>query len=254
MANVAIIGKKGSRAKKDILTNTDVRLYKGQKTDVIVNYGLAGQKLRALFRRYPKANRTSIINKHIGLSKYQAVIEAEQIGVRVPDSKLSLPPGTRLSNWIEKKFHSSQGKGIIQARSRKRLASKYYQKRVRNRKFELRVHAFLWVPTDEWALYKRHGPADQIAWNFHQGGHFQTVHYPNKYKIFLEAKEASVKVLKQRNMAFGAVDFIVDEDDRVFFIEINSSPGFTPLSEHVYFDAMDRLIAMSAVKARKYGR
>jgi D-alanine-D-alanine ligase-like ATP-grasp enzyme len=42
-------------------------------------------------------------------------------------------------------------------------------------------------------------------------------------------------------MSFGAVDFIVDENHEIYFIEINSAPGFTELSEHIYVDAFDRL-------------
>ena len=254
MASVSIVGKKGSKSKLAIVHNTGLSLYRGGKTDVIVNYGLAGEKLESFLRRHPASRNTPVINRFIGAPKYRAVKDAEATGILVPESKLSLSRTDRLSDWIEKRVHSSQGKGICVARGKGRLTGKYYQKMISDRRFELRVHAFMWVPPDEWRLHKRRGPEDQIAWNYHQGGHFQTVRQPNKFKVFLEAKEISKKILEMRNMAFGAVDLIVDNDMRVYFIEVNASPGFTELSQGIYIDAMNRLTAMSAREARKLGR
>ena len=253
MASVCIVGKKGSAAKLTIARETPITLYKKTKSpDAIVNYGLVGA---ALTRALPKnvLTGTPIINKYIGRSKYLSVKDAEQAGILVPESRLSLPASAKLSDWIEKKLHSYQGKGIQQARGRGKIASKYYQKMVKNRRFELRVHAFSWLPVDEWILHKRMGPSDQIAWNFHQGGHFQSVHYPDKYKVFKEAKDVAEKILKIRSMAFGAVDLIVDNDMQVFFIEINSSPGFTEFSAPIYIKAMTALTNLSKVQLRRIG-
>jgi glutathione synthase/RimK-type ligase-like ATP-grasp enzyme len=123
-----------------------------------------------------------------------------------------------------------------------------------DRRFELRVHSFLWIPQDEWRLHKRLGPADQIAWNFHQGGHFQTVRHPDKYKVFTEAREIARKILEMRKMAFGAVDLIVDNNMEVYFIEVNASPGFTELSQGIYVDAINRLVELPVKEIKKYGR
>lgn len=254
MANIFIVGKKGSKSKLAISRETRIRLYKGSKADAIINYGLAGEKLRRFLARHSKAKGVHIINKYIGISKYQAVLEAEKDGILVPESRRSLPKRAQLSKWIEKKVHSSQGKGICEARGHGRISGKYYQQMINNRRFELRVHAFLWVPQDEWRLHKRLGPADQIAWNFHQGGRFQTVKQPNKYKVFIEAKEIAQKILEMRKMSFGAVDLIVDNDSKIYFIEVNASPGFTELSQGIYVDAMGRLSDMTAREVKKYGR
>lgn len=254
MADVRIVGKKGSKAKLAIVQNTDLRLYKGGKADAIVNYGLPGQKLRAFLGRHPAARNTPVINRYVGVSKYTAVRDAASIDILTPESKLSLPRTARLSDWIEKRVHSSQGNGICAARGRGQIHGKYYQQMIDDRRFELRVHAFLWIPDDEWHLHKRLGPADQIAWNFHQGGYFQGVRYPNKYKVFADAKEISTKILKQRNMSFGAVDLIVDNHMRVYFIEVNASPGFTELSQGIYVDAFTRLSRLSVRQLAKFGR
>jgi hypothetical protein len=241
MALLAIIGKKGSKSKLAISKEAGIPLYNGQKIDAIVNYGLAGDKLRRLFAKFPRAKTTPILNKQIGLSKYAAIKEAERSNILVPESKLTLPTGIKLSEWIEKKVHSSQGIGIQRARGRSKMLGKYYQKMISDRRFELRVHAFSWIPQEEWKINKRLGPADQIAWNFHQGGHFASVRYPNKYKVFTEAKDVARKIIDMRRMAFGAVDLIIDNDMRVYFIEVNSTPGFTEFNQAVYFDAMSKL-------------
>ena len=52
------------------------------------------------------------------------------------------------------------------------------------------------------------------------------------------------------NMSFGAVDFIVDKGYNLYFIEINSAPGFTELSECIYVDAFNKLKGMSERKLR----
>lgn len=254
MADVLIVGKKGSKSKLEIVRNTDLRLLKtGHKADVIVNYGLPGQKLRAYLGRHPTFRNTPIINRYVGVSKYKAVQDAKATGILVPESRVTLPKKAKLSDWIEKRHHSSQGDGICVARRRSKTTGKYYQLMISDRKFELRVHTFLWLPQDEWKLHKRLGPDDQIAWNFHQGGYFQTVRYPNKYPVFLEAKEISKKILEMRRMAFGAVDLIVDNNMKVYFIEVNASPGFTELSQGIYIDAMNKLASMSPQQAKKFG-
>ena len=254
MANVQIIGRKGSKARRDICKNTDVKIYKPKTSDAdaIINYGLAGQKLDHFFRKNPSAKNIPMINKYVGRSKLGAIIDAEKEGVAVPESRLSLPITSKVSNWIEKKQHSSQGKGIKAATHRKKIIGKYYQKMINNRVYELRVHAFVWIPKEEWAVHKRFGPEDQIAWNFHQGGRFQSVKNPNGYRVFREAKDLAEKILSIRKMVFGAVDFIVDAGYNIYFIEINSSPGFTTLSEGIYLGAMKRLTDMTSRQIREY--
>jgi hypothetical protein len=257
MAVVAFIGKRGSKACREIREDTGIRLYLGKKRwktppDVLINYGLTGRKLDALLRKIPSARGIPTINGRVGISKYSAVQAAKKIGVPVPDSRETLPKSARLGDWIEKRHNSSRGFGIRKARGRGRMAGKYYQQMIKDRRFELRVHSFLWVPSSEWKLSKRHGPADQITWNFHQGGHFSTVRRPNDYPVFLEAKEIATKVLKQRGMGFGAVDLIVDNNMKVWFIEVNSSPGFTELNRPVYANAFNKLKKLSGAKARSF--
>lgn len=253
MADVRIIGKKGSKSKLAIARNTNLRLYKGGKADLIVNYGLPGSKLRSILGRYPVARNIPVANRYVGLSKYKAVQEANRNKILVPESKISLANSDRMDEWIEKRFHSSQGNGICKARGRGRVQGKYYQKMINDRRFELRVHAFLWIPKEEWKLHKRYGPDDQIAWNFHQGGYFQSVKYPNKYDVFLKSKDIAEKILGMYNMVFGAVDLIVDNSMKIYFIEVNASPGFTELSQNTYFDAMNRLSEMTAREAKSFG-
>ena len=255
MANVRIIGKKGSQSRKAISDATGIGLYTGQTgIDAVINYGLAGDRLHAALNKYKNLKNIPMLNKYVGLSKFLVVKKAAEKNILVPESKNSLSKNDRLSDWIEKRVHSSQGNGIIAAHRRSEIAGKYYQRMIKDRRYEFRVHAFRWLPKEEWTINKRIGPADQIAWNFHQGGHFQSVRYPNKYQVFLDAKEISVKILEMLNMAFGAVDLIVDNDMKVYFIEVNSSPGFSEFNRSVYVNAMNELKNLSAREISKLGR
>ena len=243
MADIQIIGKKGSKSRKDITDNTGIPLFtgRGNKPDAIINYGLAGGRLESFFIKHPSAKSIPMLNRYIGHPKQVAIAKAEKSGVLVPNTLMSLPKDAKISDWIEKKVNSSQGIGICRATHRRPIFGKYYQKMVKDRLFELRAHAFIWIPVDEWVLQKRLGPQEQIAWNFSQGGHFQSVSSYDRYGVYKTTRQLSKKILNVMGMQFGAVDFIVDEKKRIYFIEINSSPGFTEFSQNIYFDAMNRL-------------
>lgn len=254
MTVIQIIGKKGSQAKKAIIENTGIALYtgKGPKPDAIINYGIAGERLRSFFTKHPSAKSIPMINKYIGHPKHMAIARAKKYGILVPDTAMSIPSTEKVSDWIEKRIHSGQGKGICQATKRQSISGKYYQRMIANRVYELRVHAFVWIPIKDWDIQKRVGPKGQIAWNFHLGGSFQRVSYANDHKIFRDVKETSRKILDVLGMDFGAIDFIVDKERRVYFIEINSTPGFTEFSQRIYFDAMERLKNFKPAEIKKF--
>jgi hypothetical protein len=255
MANIRIIGKKGSQAVKDIIEGTGILRYrgnKGKKVDLIINYGLTRDRLGGFFRLYPSARGVPILNKGIGRAKLSAIQDAERIGIKVPKSRLHLPAKVDPKKWIEKRQNSIGGKGIKYAsRKRPRIQGKYFQEFISNRKYELRVHAFKWIDDSNWVVQKRIGDQSEIAWNFHNGGVFHTVRNSNAYKVFSEAKEISKKILELRHMSFGAVDFIVDKEHNTYFIEINSAPGFQELSKHIYVDAFNKLKLMKGSEINK---
>lgn len=250
-SGISIIGRKGSKAVTQIVTNCPLTRYTS-KCSVVVNYGLAGKKLENFMRKHPSLKSKNIINKFIGKNKFDVLKDVAAKGIEVPDSVKILPKGAKMADFIVKKFHSQGGVGIEKAKTRSSLATKYYQKFISNRRYELRVHGFLWTPEDSWLVQKRLGDASAIAWNYHQGGRFQTIRNPEGYKIFREAKMITKRVLELRRMAFGAVDFIVTTDGQLLFIEINSAPGFTELSRPTYVNAFSELSGLSKSTLRKY--
>jgi hypothetical protein len=240
-----LVAKPGSKARRDITEATGISRYTGNKNNTvaaIINYGLCGDHLSAFLKKYPAAAGLPMLNKNIGCPKYTAVKAAETKGIIVPETRLSLSKEHKLEEWIIKKQHSIGGIGIKYAPSKDQHAGHYYQRFVKNRKYELRVHAFTWTNC---TVQKRLGKSDVIAWNFKNGGHFISVQAPEKYKIFREAIQVALKVLEIRAMAFGAVDFIVDAEGKLYFIEVNSSPGFTDFSKHIYVDAFIALAKCS---------
>lgn len=248
MTSVRVIGK--GESFRTIREETGLRRFvNGATADILVNYGLSGGRLDNFFREHRAARNIPMINRHIGVSKYTAVQRVEKAGVRVPESKLSLSASDRKDDWIEKRFNSSRGYGIRMAVGRERMGDKYYQRFVRDRVYELRIAAFLWVPTEEWGIYKRYGDRSKIAWNFHQGGHFTGVHDRNA-QVFRQAVEMSETALNTLNMGFGAVDFLVDTARRVYFIEVNAAPGFTEFSGSTYIRAFKKLPETSLKKLR----
>jgi len=241
---ISIIGRKPSKSIATIARKTGIRRYMPRRqSEVLVNYGLAGAKLEAYYKRFPSAKRIHTINKHVGLSKLHVLNVLKRKDIEVPVSKLTLTKKDNLDNFIEKRIRSIGGLGICKARRRSEIPGKYYQEFIKDRIYELRVHAFKW--TKDWVVQKRVGPADALAWNFKQGGHFITIHNPGRYSIFKKARELSDNILDILGMSFGAVDFIVDKDYNIYFIEVNSAPGFTDLSEPIYIDAFTKLKDLS---------
>ena len=250
-ANIRIIGKKGSKTCKLIVQEAGILRYTGKsnRADFLVNFGLAGNKQTQFFRRFPSARNIPTINKHVGYSKLNVVNKAKHEGIEVSDSKLLLTKADKKSDWIEKRFNSIGGKGIQVAKGKHKMPNKYYQRFVSDRLYELRVHAFLWM--NDYRVQKRTGKASEIAWNFSNGGKFITIHSPKNYKIFEEAIENSSKVLKMLGMAFGAVDFIVTKDYKLVFLEVNSAPGVSGLSDQIYTDAFKKLKQLSHRQLRQ---
>ena len=251
MVAVCITGKNKSRSTLQIIKNTPAKSYGPGPVDLIVNYGLPMKRLETFLRKNPRANRVPILNRYIGRPKHLAISDAVNEGVLCPETCLTLPKRAKLSSWIEKRMHSSCGRGIREARQKTPMQGKYYQQMISNRRFEIRVHCFSWLPKDQWQIQKRVGPKDQIAWNFHQGGHFQRVHTPLNFKVFKDSLDIAEKILKIRHMNFGAVDLIVTDDYKIHFIEINSCPGFTELSAPIYFDAITGLTKMTKAEVKK---
>jgi hypothetical protein len=238
-----MIGKPSSEAYRTIRKETGLRRYidnTSAPVDVIVNYGLGAAGMNSFLRSHRKARALPIINKELGISKYTALKRVTEDEILVPESKLMLSQSDIKTEWIEKKFYSARGYGIRLAGGRERMVDKYYQKFIKNRVYELRVAAFLWVPKSEWGIFKRLGDSNKIAWNFHQGGHFTSI-IDTSAQTFQRAIDISEKALKVLKMGFGAVDFLVDDSRRVYFIEVNSAPGFSELSGGAYIHAFQKL-------------
>ena len=257
MSNLRLVGKKGSKACKEIRAGASILGYFKRPAvvpDAIVNYGLAGDRLDSFYRKFPSARKIPMINRNIGHSKLNVCNRASKRDIPVPESKLTLGKGDDKATWIEKRTNSIGGIGICKARGKGSIAGKYYQKFIDKRVYELRVHAFAWIPKSEWRVQKRLGSADEIAWNYKNGGHFVTVKNPKSYQTFVQAWEISEKVLDMLGMSFGAVDFLVNSAYNVYFIEINSAPGFSELSKPIYVDAFAKLKELSKKELLKFAK
>jgi glutathione synthase/RimK-type ligase-like ATP-grasp enzyme len=254
---IRLVAKKGSKAAKAIRDDADINGYFSKpKTppDALVNYGLAGTNLDAFYRKFPSARKIPTINRNIGHSKLSVCRRATEKKIPVPESKMTLGKADDKSVWIEKRTNSIGGLGIRLARGKGSIQGKYYQKYIDNRRYELRVHAFAWIPKDEWRVQKRLGDPKEIAWNYKNGGHFATVHNPKSYKVFVQAWDVSEQILELLGMSFGAVDFLVDRDYNLYFIEINSAPGFSELSKPIYIDAFGKLKSASQKELLKLAK
>jgi hypothetical protein len=174
-----------------------------------------------------------------------------EAGVPVPAS-WSNAVGAMFSerrDWIVKPYYSGQGKGIYVWDGNPIPGTHYIQKRIRNRRYEVRVSPMTWLPEEEWAVWKKvkeEGERDEnVTWNHDTGGRFITVKTPSAYRIFRECRTYARTVLSALGLHFGGVDFIVGNDGSIHFIEINTRPGFTDLAETYYVDAFKKFVSLS---------
>ena len=223
----------------------DLNIYRifPDRNPTIINFG-GVSNVGNLSHIFPHANSLKIYNANIPFNKYKAI---NCVSIPIPITKLALTNEDNPSDYIVKPFYSIGGRGIEKASSRCALSNKYYQKFIDNRWYEPRVHAMNWLNIDEWFTNVRIGPENQIAWNNKQGGKFKKVEtYEGMIGIRIDdivrkAKEYAKVALLDLSMDFGAIDFIVDKNKNIYFLEINSSPGFKNLSKEYYYKSFGKL-------------
>lgn len=246
------LNEKGSESCKLLMEKTGIsRFRKGSPPELLINYGVSGEKQRKFFDKYLKTKKVPMLNARCGINKLKAVTIVGDFGILTPKSKVSLNNKDILNNWIEKRYNSYCGKDICMAKQRGVLKNKYYQEYIKDRTFELRVHAFSWMPENEWTVLKRTGDKNVIAWNFAQGGHFSTIRNTTNL-IAKEAIVLSKKILQILHLEFGAVDFIVNNKGDIYFIEINTQPGMNGLSDSIYIKAFNKLKSMNKESILKH--
>ncbi len=216
---------------------------------VIVNYGLSGDKLQAW---YAEAHGLAPIkNNRVFGNKLECCRAVKAAGIPVPDLHHSVNAYINFSDFIVKPLHSFGGRGIVPYTGQRLTAQQYLQKRITNRRYELRVHAVKWLPESEWLVAKRTHPDGeaQLTWNHHQGGSFSNIEMnESNTGVFKRAKQYAKKVIDTLGYDFSAVDFIVQnapsgvQELPVWFIEANLSPGFTSdRTREFYFNAFMKL-------------
>lgn len=234
-----ILGVPGSRSVRMLLANLDQLQncrsggVRASNVDVVINYGLKGQRLedwyrgnrrRAAFRGVPQINGAPAMNK------FNAIVLASGNNVPVPTSfsRRDLVQGLD-SGYIFKPSFSQRGRGIVHMGQEPAGANGYYQQYIQNRRYEVRVVGATWY-NEPWAVYKKspgaNMPEGQIAWNHDQGGVFRRVNDISA-RVFSECISYTRTMLTAMGLQFGAADFIVDEDRQIYFIELNMRPGFT---------------------------
>lgn len=249
--NIGIIGKPKSKAVARIVKNTDLTRY-NKRCNSVVNYGLSGKRMDKMLAKKPALRDKPMINRYTAFSKFKMIRRVNEI-VKVPESYTILPKNKKTSDFIIKKVNSQGGKGIKKANRKSFKEGYYYQRFISERSYELRVHGFLWIPPDKWRIQKRLGKEDVIAWNYSNGGKFQTVHN-TKLPVFKKAIEVTEQILKKVGLGFGATDFIVTTEDELIFLEVNTAPGFTKFSEPIYTDSFSKLCLLTKKEFNKLAR
>lgn len=220
--------------------------------NTIVNYGLQGDHLRIWMSTsthrhvYPLCQ--DIKNKSLFGDKYGCCEAVRSAGVPVPECKSGVDAYVNTQDWIVKPLWSFGGRGIVPYTGQRLTARQYLQKRITNRRYELRVHAVSWLPKDKWLVAKRiHPDGDaQLTWNYHQGGTFSNIEQnESNTGVFKRAKEYAAKAINALGLQFGAVDFIVQNGSGelpLWFLEVNMAPGFTTdRTREFYFIAFEAL-------------
>lgn len=211
--------------------------------DLLINYGVQGGANAKYYEKYPEARNIPTINKrlmHLS-NKYETCKYLRDEAV------CPVPAVTRnevmSDNWLLKPYYSGQGRGITLYDGGVVPHTHYLQKRIVNRTRELRITGALWAPMETWGIWlkKHEGGNDQICWNHDQGGKFVTVRKPENRIRYTTAMNYTQNILSALKLDFGAVDFVIDDTNEFWFLEINTRPGFTPLSLDIYIPMFKQL-------------
>lgn len=210
------------------------RKIKPDPEGVIVNYGVQGRHLESFYTRWPMATRIRTINRYMPYNKYSAVCEVSGLGVPCPDVDARFWESEFKQGWIYKPYLSGAGYGIERITEENfqslNWSRGYAQQEITDRPYEIRITGFRWLPKEEWGVWKKRKEGehrDELTWNHEQGGIFVTVKTPLKFRVFKEAMEHTDTILRHFALGFGAVDFILDSEKRLYFLELNTRPGFT---------------------------
>lgn len=91
-----------------------------------------------------------------------------------------------------------------------------------------------------WVAKKTPGNPDQVAWNVAQGGRFDNVRWG---EWPLKAVKVAREAFMVSGLDFGGVDIMVDKDNNVFVLEINSAPSLTsPYRQECFAKCFDYIV------------
>lgn len=204
--------------------NPDVMLL-NRRADVLYNWGLAGERYNAFFRKRPRYRNYPVLNEPINNSKWTQLCKVKKEGVPVLESSRDLSVG-----YLFKPDFSLGGRHIqiIDEEFYPPVAG-YCQKFIpgEDRRYELRVHACSWREEEDYLVQKRVSDNPKsVTWNHHTGGRFITVNKPREGRVFRDAQAYSKRVLACLGLHHGGVDFLVTNDNNsIYFLEVNISIG-----------------------------
>lgn len=196
------------------------------RSSVVVNYGCTKHKV-PVRDRYGKV---FMLNRQISSHKYFQCRRFAEYGAPVPETSRYWFPGS-----IFKPNYSIHGRDIVDVPNEDcplPPREGYFQKRI-DKLREFRAHVFLWgeekVP---YIQEKRVPDRTQLCWNKHQGGEFSVV-YANvlgpptniNEDLFAKICSAGIKAVKSIRHDFGGVDIVMDENEDVYVLEVNSRCG-----------------------------
>jgi glutathione synthase/RimK-type ligase-like ATP-grasp enzyme len=87
---------------------------------------------------------------------------------------------------------------------------------------------------------KHPADANTVAWNVAQGGRFENVRFDDWP---LKAVRISIEAFLTTGLDFGGVDIMVDAEEEVYVLEVNSAPSLTsPYRQQCFAKAFDYII------------
>lgn len=224
-----------------------VHRYRNRPYDILVNWGLTGSR----FDNFPVRRNAMVVNRPPNQTKFTQLTKVSKVGVPILESVQHKDQLGSTLEWLFKPMFSLGGRNICMAGEESGHVPGYYQRFIpgEKRRYELRVHACRWQDEENYLVQKRVcDNKSMITWNHHTGGRFICVNHTRNHRVFKEAAAYSTKVLDAVGLDFGGVDFIVDVEKRIYFLEINMSLGLRLAQTLGYWrDCMLKLVTKGVV-------
>ena len=215
----------------EIEKERNLHRFEPEEGDILVRYGF--NSFPSLDEKFDKVyNPAEAIQRNVQKDKSMAIMG--EAGVRVPDVFYSKKEARHHYLLLGRQFQHARGEDIVLIRNSDDLiddeVSQFWVKMIEPTQYEFRFHVFKdKVIRKSMKVRKTHLEEGEVfnpvIRNHHRGWDFtQQFYWPEPKSSKPVCVEESIKAVKSLGLDFGAVDLLLDGENKPWILEVNTGP------------------------------